>query len=98
MYKLSKLAAEDFAGVYEYTLLNFGVKQADCYTDDMEDCLTTLVTSPLIGRECDEIKAGLRRMDHEYHAIFYRIHPSGILIIRILHHQMEPMKHLVDLD
>ncbi|WP_268753174.1 hypothetical protein [Arsukibacterium ikkense] len=27
MYKLSKLAAEDFAAIYEYTLLNFGVRQ-----------------------------------------------------------------------
>lgn len=98
MYKLSKLAAEDFSGIYEYTLLNFGVKQADCYTDGMERCLATLSISPLIGRECDEIKPGLRRMDHEYHAIFYRIRHSDIFIIRLLHHQMEPMKQLLDLE
>lgn len=33
MYKLSNLAAEDFAAIYEYTLLNFGARQADPVRD-----------------------------------------------------------------
>jgi toxin ParE1/3/4 len=32
MYKLSQIAATDFSSIYEYTLLNFGVRQADAYT------------------------------------------------------------------
>lgn len=43
MYKLSNTAADDFAGIYEYTLMSFGAKQADRYTDDMENCLQTLI-------------------------------------------------------
>ena len=43
MYKLSNLAVEDFTTIYEYTLLNFGVLQADQYTDDLERTFALLV-------------------------------------------------------
>ena len=46
MYKLSNLAVEDFAFIYEYTLLNFGVLQADNYTDSLESTFGLLPSSP----------------------------------------------------
>ena len=98
MYKLSNLAAEDFAAIFEYTLLNFGVSQADAYTDDLENALRLLAGSPLMGHACPEIAAELLRHDHQRHAIFYRQREQDIFVIRILHQQMEPMKHFFDLD
>ncbi|MDF1580154.1 MAG: type II toxin-antitoxin system RelE/ParE family toxin [Desulfuromonadales bacterium] len=97
MYKLSKLAAEDFAAIYEYTLLNFGARQADAYTDDLESVFRLLSSSPLMGHECQEIADGVRRHDHQRHAIFYRRRESRIFIIRILHQQMEPMRHFSEI-
>jgi len=97
LYKLSKLAAEDFAAIYEYTLLNFGARQADAYTDDLESAFRLLSTSPLMGHECQELADGVRRHDHQRHAIFYRRRESGIFIIRILHQQMEPMRHFSEI-
>ncbi|GAK83006.1 ParE toxin protein [Vibrio ponticus] len=52
MYKLSNLAAEDFEHIFEYTLLNFGIEQADAYTDSMHNVLLTLAEQPLMGYEC----------------------------------------------
>lgn len=97
MYKLSKLAAEDFAAIYEYTLLNFGARQADVYTDELESAFRLLSSSPLMGHECQEIADGVRRHDHQRHAIFYRQRESAIFIIRILHQQMQPMRHFSEL-
>lgn len=97
MYKLSNLAVEDFTAIYEYTLLNFGVIQADKYTDHLESAFNLLATSPLMGYECSEIGTGVRRHDHHQHAVFYRIQDYGVFIIRILHQQMHPMKHFFDL-
>lgn len=97
MYKLSKLAAEDFAAIYEYTLLNFGARQADVYTDELESAFRLLSSSPLMGHECQEIADEVRRHDHQRHAIFYRQRESGIFIIRILHQQMQPMRHFSEL-
>lgn len=97
MYKLSKLAVEDFTAIYEYTLLNFGAIQADNYTDYLESAFRLLSSSPLMGYECPEIADGVRRHDHQRHAIFYRQRVHDIFVIRILHQQMEPMKHFFEL-
>lgn len=89
MYRLSNLAADDFAAIYEYTLINFGARQADAYTDDLENALGILA-------ECPEIAEEVRRHDHQRHVIFYRSREHDILVIRILHQQMEPLRHFGD--
>lgn len=99
MYKLSNLAAKDFEQIFEYTLLNFGIEQADDYTDSMHNVLLTLAEQPLMGHERPEIAEGLRRHDHHKHAIFYRLQLHGVYIIRILHQQMEPLRYFYpDID
>ena len=72
MYKLSNLAVDDFTAIYEYTLLNFGVAQADQYMQHLENTFHLLVSSPLIGYACVDIGEGIRRHDHHQHAIFYK--------------------------
>ncbi|WP_272660241.1 type II toxin-antitoxin system RelE/ParE family toxin, partial [Providencia sp. PROV112] len=52
MYKLSNLAAKDFEGIFEYTLVNFGVRKADEYTKNLHDVLEVISSNPLIGIEC----------------------------------------------
>lgn len=94
MYKLSNLAAEDFGDIYEYTLLTFGVAQADLYTDNIESCLQNLSAHPMMGRDLSDVVNGVRRHDHGQHAIFYRIMKYHIFIMRILHQQMDPIFHL----
>ena len=96
MYKLSNLAVEDFSAIYEYTLLNFGVLQADADTAHLESTFDLLSNSPLMGYDCPDVASGLRRIDHNRHVIFYRRYEHHILIIRILHQQMEQMKHLFE--
>jgi toxin ParE1/3/4 len=98
MYKLSNLAVEDFATIFEYTLLNFGTIQADIYTDHLETTFGLLSHSPLIGYDCPQIGEGVRRHDHQKHAIFYRLREQDVFIIRILHQQMDPMKHFFELE
>ncbi|MGY5652745.1 type II toxin-antitoxin system RelE/ParE family toxin [Vibrio cincinnatiensis] len=94
MYKLSLKAEEDFGNIFEYTYLNFGEEQAELYTEEMEICLQTISEAPFIGRDCSELKGGIRRHDHQKHAIFYRVREFDIFVIRILHQQMNPMLHL----
>jgi len=97
MYKLSGLAAEDFAAIYEYTLLNFGVAKADEYTGALDSSLQLLSDEPLMGRECPEIAVGIRRHDHQKHVIFYLPREQDILVVRLLHQQMEPLIHFTEL-
>lgn len=97
MYKLSRLAVEDFTLIYEYSLLNFGIIQADKYTEHLESSFHLLSNSPLMGRECTELGLEVRRYDYQRHAIFYRQREHDIFIIRILHQQMHPLKHFFEI-
>ena len=92
-YKLSSLAEEDVDAIYEYMLLTFGKKQALKYANDLHKVLSTLSGSLLVGHECPEMGGGVLRHDHQQHAIFYRRKSSHIIVMRILHQQMEPMKY-----
>ena len=93
MYKLSKLAVEDFTAIYEYTLLNFGVRQADLQTSQLENTSHFLYSSSLMGNDCPEIAVGVSHYDHQRQAIFLRKRNKDIFLIRILHQQMKPLHH-----
>ena len=44
----------------------------------------------MLGRTCDHIRHGLRRMERGEHVIFYRESAGGIRVSRILHQRMLP--------
>ncbi|CDH22556.1 type II toxin-antitoxin system RelE/ParE family toxin [Xenorhabdus bovienii] len=60
MYKLSGRAIEDFAGIYDYTLMKFGEAQADYYTEALETFLETLASMPGIGRDYPDVTDVMR--------------------------------------
>lgn len=95
MYKLSNLAVDDIEKIYEYTLLNFGTKQADTYMNGFDNILSNIFINPLMGYECPDISHNLRRQDYGKHAIFYRSTDEFIFVIRILHQKMEPTRHFI---
>ncbi|OKH88629.1 type II toxin-antitoxin system RelE/ParE family toxin [Thalassospira sp. TSL5-1] len=89
MYRLSALAVDDFRAIFEYTLLNFGMPQADRYVDDLENIFALLSKSPHIGAELADISVGLRRHPHKHHTVYYRKTRDGIFVVRILHQHMD---------
>ena len=93
MYKLSKIAAEDFAEIFEYSLVNYGTQQADLYAARLHKTLLSLSAQPFLGKEYSLIGEGIRRHNHQRHAIFYRPSNIGIFVIRLLHQRMEPLKY-----
>ncbi|WP_127958530.1 type II toxin-antitoxin system RelE/ParE family toxin [Serratia microhaemolytica] len=93
MYKLTERAADDFGGIYDYTLLKFGEAQADLYTDTLEAFFETLAEMPTIGRDY-LVVPGIMRIEFQQHVIFYSVRDNDILIIRILHQQMSHERHV----
>lgn len=57
-----------------------------------------LADNPASGRNCDDVRPGLRRVERGRHVIFYRETAEGILVSRILHQRMLPEKHAIDDD
>jgi toxin ParE1/3/4 len=63
-----------------------------------EDCCQLLADNPALGRPCDEIRPGLRRMEQGKHVVFYSKEQGGVLISRILHQRMLPEHQVIDDD
>ena len=79
-----------------YTLHAWGEDQTIRYIDGLETCCQQLADNPQLGRHCDHIWPGLRRLQHARHVVFYRIEAGGILVSRILHQRMLPERQLID--
>ena len=87
-------ADADLLDVAIYTLVTWSGEQAERYMRELEDCCRLLADNPKIGRECDHISRGLRRIESGKHVVFYRILPdAGIWISRVLHQGMSPGNH-----
>ena len=79
-----------------YTLRTWGEAQTIGYLDGLETCCQHLADNPALGRACDDIRPGLRRMEQGQHVVFYRQEPGGIFVSRILHQRMLPERHAID--
>ena len=89
-YRLSKLARLDLIEIGDYTVDQWGLEQALRYLDSMENCFGLIAANPKIGRKCDRLRKGYRRIEHEKHVVFYRMDEEGAFIVRILHQRVLP--------
>jgi toxin ParE1/3/4 len=90
LLRFSRSAEADLLSIGDYTLRTWGEDQAFRYLDALEASCQMLAENPALGRACDNIRPGLRRMEHGRHVLFYRQVAGGILISRILHQRMLP--------
>ena len=94
-FRFSHRAEADLFNIGLYTR-TWGQTQTDRYVGQLEDCCQLLADNPALGRPCDEIRPGLRRMKQGKHVVFYREEPGGILISRILHQRMLPENQAIE--
>lgn len=94
--RYSSGAEEDLENIVEYTLRTWGEAQVFRYLNAIEDCCERLAENPMLGRSCEEIRPGLRRMEEGRHVIFYRQRANGIRVSRILHQSMAPESRFMD--
>jgi toxin ParE1/3/4 len=95
-FRFSRLAERDLVDIGTYTLRTWGEDQTIRYIDGLETCCRQLAKNPELGRACDHVRPGLRRMEHGRHIVFYRIDSAGILVSRILHQRMLPEQQNID--
>lgn len=96
--QISNPAKKDLNNISEYTLKNWGKLQKKIYLGLIKQSFVLLSQesikiTPLVKSRKD-IDAGLFSYRVKKHVIYYRVSEQSILIIRILHTQMDPDKHL----
>lgn len=93
-YCFTPLAENDLFNIADYTIEQWGIKQARTYRDKLNSCFTLLADRPTIGRDASEYGQELRRYAYQSHTIFYVPTDTGILIVRVLGQQMDYEQHL----
>ena len=92
-YHLSNLADSDLAGIADFTIENFGFRQARRYRDALESCFNLLANNPDLGVVAEEYAPGIRYFGVKSHVIFYRYTAHGVLVARVLHESMDFERH-----
>jgi toxin ParE1/3/4 len=92
----TRLAEADLLEIGLYTHRIWGRRQCDRYLRQLEARCRQLANDPRLGRSCDEIRPGLRRIRVGRHVVFYRVEAGGILVSRILHERMLPEKQAME--
>jgi len=95
-FHFSQLAENDLLSIGDHTLRAWGPEQTKKYLSELEACCQMLANNPELGRACDDVRPGLRRLEQGKHVIFFRLQLNGILISRILHERMLPKKYPID--
>jgi len=94
-YRLSVEADRDIYEIAKYTLDHWSETQAQRYVQGLEALFQRLCDNPRLGKTSDDIRPGCFRHLYRSHMVFFkRSRESGILIVRVLHAQMDFVRHL----
>ncbi len=93
-YQFTEKAEHDLEGIIDYTIQQWGVSQADTYLDGLETRAQLLADNPDLGTKREAISEGLLSFPFESHILYYMKQPYGITIVRVIHQNMDPLKHL----
>ncbi|MBI2693361.1 type II toxin-antitoxin system RelE/ParE family toxin [Mycobacterium nebraskense] len=84
-YLLSPAAQADLEQIWDYTHARWGVDQAEDYLRELQRVINRIAANPRIGRACDEIRPGYRKLAAGSHTLFYRVTAEDLIdIVRIL--------------
>jgi toxin ParE1/3/4 len=89
-------AESDLAGIWLYTCEEWGAEQADKYLDQLEAGMKQLLSHPLLGADYTHVLTGYRRLQVEHHAVFYQVLEPEVLVVRVLHEDMDTPRRLLD--
>ncbi len=89
-FQLTNKAVEDLADIWEYTYDTWSERQANKYYTLLLQACQEISNDPNKGKAYDEVAQGMMGYLAYRHFVMYRkISSNEILIIRILHSQMD---------
>ena len=88
--RISGPAAADLSGIATYTEREWGAVQKSRYLAEIRAALVHLRDTPAMGRTRDEIAENLRSFPVGRHVVYFRDTEATLLIVRILHQNMDP--------
>ncbi|MFI2589850.1 type II toxin-antitoxin system RelE/ParE family toxin [Rhodococcus erythropolis] len=94
-YLLSPAARADLEEIWDYTAWQWGLEQAEAYVRGIQHAIERTAADPSVGRDCEEIRPGYRRLAAGSHTLYYRLTEDDVVdVVRILHQRMDVDRHL----
>ena len=94
-YLLSPAAQADLEQIWDYTHDRWGIDHAEEYLRELQRAIEPAAANPQIGRACEEIRPGYRKLVAGSHVLFYRVGTEGVIdVVRVLHQRMDVDRHL----
>ena len=94
VYQLTNKAESEIESIYEYSILNFGLRVAQDYISGLHHCFELLADNQSWGTDYGFIKSGLLRYECRSHSVYYQPTGNGILIVRVLGGKQNPALHI----
>jgi toxin ParE1/3/4 len=91
-YELTPLARFDMREIWAYAAEQWGRRVADRYIRELTETLEALAMDPHLGVLWEAL--GCRKRLFRSHIVFYTLSTDGIIVIRILHQQMDATTRL----
>lgn len=91
---LTPAAQLDLSDIWDFTVERWNADQAEDYTVLIRDALNELLAGRRTSRTADDIIPGYRKCQIGSHIAFYRTADDTLIVVRILHQQMDPTLHL----
>jgi toxin ParE1/3/4 len=93
-FVVSPRAQADLDDIWDYTVQQWGVRQAEIYVRLVKTAVESVAADPKVGRNCDDVRPGYRRYPVGSHVMFYRVTATAVVVVRILHRRMDVERHL----
>lgn len=91
---LTRQAKAELAAIREYTIENYGYKQAQKYLDSIQGICQLLQANPFMGYLKNDLSEVTYTFPVESHMIYYSFDNQNIYLLAILHKNMLPKEHL----
>lgn len=88
-YRLTPRALRDLDQIADYTLAQWGDRQAEIYLNALAKRFEWLAKNPNAGRARDDIAQGYRSYREGSHLIFYMVERGVVAIIGVPHGSMD---------
>ena len=88
-FRVSKAAQNDMRQIGRYTQEQWGIEQRRLYLEGLNKRFTQLSSNPNISPERTDFEPPIRINPYQKHLILYVLGDQGILIVRVLHENMD---------
>lgn len=93
-FHLQREAEADLLEIGRYTEERWGREQRVRYLAALDQRFHTVANNPALGKGCDDLYPGLRRILEGSHVVYFREVGGEVEIVRVLHERMLPERHL----